>query len=216
MQRVVVQDTNLLSQQKSKIYGDMERRRNLVDAAIEFGVIEEKDKSIYTFAISSLLFSLFTWGTLLFLGVFFQKIYECLIFLLFHIPLRIYAGGFHQNTRGKCYIQSLIIFLLLILGSASTIPTWFAAHWQILVFIAFAVIWFLSPVEALNKPLNFEERKHHKMVSRTILFIEVITLIGFALNNLQSALYFSLISIQIVAIQLILGLLKNKLSNGNR
>lgn len=41
------------------------------------------------------------------LGILCQKTYECLIFLLFHIPLRVYAGGFHQNTRERCYALKL-------------------------------------------------------------------------------------------------------------
>lgn len=89
-------------------------------------------------------------------------------------------------------------------------------YWCILMVLAFFIIWFLSPVEALNKPLTSEEQKHHKIVSRFILFIETIALAIFAFNNLHSFLYFSFVSIQIVAIQLVLGLVKYKLIHGNK
>lgn len=188
----------------------MEKSNKIVTMAIAYGVIAEKDRNIYTVAISSLFFSFFTWSTLLLLGIYFQKIIGCLIFLLFHIPLRIYAGGFHQKTRVKCYVQSIIIFLLLLLMATLPVQNWIMVHWIILMVPATVLTWILSPVEAINKPLNREERKHHKLVSRAILVAEVIVQVLFICINAQDWLYFSTISIYLVAILLVLGLLVDK------
>lgn len=191
----------------------MEKSHKIVNAAITYGVIEEKDRNIYTVAVSSLLFSFFTWSTLLLLGVFFQKINGCFIFLLFHIPLRIYAGGYHQKTRKKCYVQSLIIFLLLMLCAILSIQNWIMLHWMILIIPVFVAIWALAPVEAISKPLNIEEREHHKKVARSILVVEVIVIVLFVLRNSHEYLYFSTVSILLVAIELLLGLIAEKRNN---
>lgn len=189
----------------------MENKFRIIDAAISYGIIEEKDKSLYSIAVSSLLFTLLTWGTFLLLGIFFQKTYGCLIFLLFHIPLRIYAGGFHQNTRGKCYAQSLVIFFLVLFGATTAVQNWIMVHWIMLVVLAIIPVWFLAPVEAMNKPLNPEERKHYKLVARSILLTEIIVLGFFAFCNAKYFLYFAIVSIEIVAIQLISGVIECKL-----
>ena len=78
-------------------------------------------------------------------------------------------------------------------------------HWVILIVPAIIFIWLLSPVEAINKPLNTEERKHHKIVARSILFAEVIVVGLFVFNNAREFSYFSIVSVEIVAIQLIVG-----------
>lgn len=99
----------------------MEKSHRIVNAAIQYGAIEERDRNIYEVAVPSLFFSMFTWETLLVFGMIVGVVYRCVLFLLFHIPLRVYAGGFHQNTRvksllwGFCYgIMGIRCYILLL------------------------------------------------------------------------------------------------------
>lgn len=189
-----------------------ELENRLIEAIIEYGIIEEKDREIYTIAITSLLFSLLTWGTLILLSVIFGKTFDCVIFLLYYIPLRIYAGGFHQKTRGRCYIQSLIIFLILLIGSKTWIEKFLIDYWIVFLAISGVIIWYVAPLETINKPLNLAERYHHKELARFIFFIEIIVLIILKFNVDDYNIYFSVMSIVFVTIHLILGILDNKLA----
>lgn len=185
----------------------------IIDSSVSYGLMEEKDRDIYTIAITSLFFSLMTWGTLIIMGVIFKEVFGCFLFLIYHIPLRIYAGGFHQKTRVKCYIQSLIIFILLLFGSGYVY--WIDKYWILLSLVSFAVIYCLAPVEAMNKPLNSEERKHHKTAARIILFIELTGIVIFKIFDFNSGLYYSLMSVQLVTVQLLTGYIEQKLSSKN-
>jgi len=176
----------------------------IVDLAIEYGIIPKEQKDLYIVAVTSLFFSIVTWGTLIVIGSIFRVVYPCIIFLLFHIPLRIYAGGYHQPTRIRCYIQSLFIFILMMLGFASQISQWIFDNW--IIVIPFSVVVFLfAPVAALNKPLTYKEYQHHKALSRIILVIQICVIVCFRFFELNDYLYFSVFSVIIVSLQVVLG-----------
>lgn len=182
----------------------------LIEMIINHGIIEEKDREIYAVAIPSLLFSLLTWGSFFLLSVFLRITYVSILFLLFYIPLRIYAGGFHQNTREKCYVHSLFIFFILMIGFKTWIKIWVINDWTVLLVVSCIIIWFLAPLEAINKPLNAAERRHHKVTARLILMIEVVIVALFRFGNFYNCQYFSVMSILLVAIHLVLGALSSR------
>lgn len=183
---------------------------NIIEMSIRCGVMEEKDKNLYSVAIPSLFFTLFTWGSLIVIGTIFREVSGCLIFLIFHIPLRIYAGGYHQNSRMRCYLQSLVIFGLLMLGAISAVQSWIVNYWMVFMVLSFMVIWKYAPVESMNKPLNEKERKHHKSAARYILLTELVVLTVFKLNWFDTGLYYSTMSILLVAVQLVLGVFEQR------
>lgn len=184
---------------------------HLVEVSIRCGVIEEKDRDLYNLAVLSLFFSMLTWGSLIVIGAVLGEVRGCLIFLIFHIPLRIYAGGYHQNSRIKCYMQSIVIFGFLMFGALSPVKSWMIQNWMVLMAVSSMVIWYFAPVESLKKPLNLKERKHHKAIARTIFTLELIVLILFNLNQSDANLYYSAMSVLLVAIQLVLGVLEHHL-----
>lgn len=183
---------------------------NLVEASIRCGVVEEKDRNLYCIAVESFFFSLFTWGSLLVLGIICGEIWGCFIFLVVHIPLRIYAGGYHQNSRKRCYMQSLVIFGLLMFGALSRVQNWIVNNWIVLMALSFIVIWYLAPVESRNKPLNSKERKHHKSTARFILITQLGMLIICKLNCYDITLYYLAMSILLVALQLVAGVFEQR------
>ena len=77
----------------------MRLTNRIVDLAIEYEVVDQEEKETYLVATELLLFSALTWGTLLLMGALCGQLTGCLIFLAFHLPVRIFAGGFHQKTR---------------------------------------------------------------------------------------------------------------------
>lgn len=177
----------------------------LADLAIKCGVIRLEDRDTYMVATSLLLFSSLTWGTLLILGFLFKQTAGSFVFLIFHLPLRIFAGGFHQDTRGKCYLQSCIIFLILFCGAASPYRTWIATNGLILIILSFCIIWRLAPVEAINKPLKPEEFQKYRFTARSILVAETLIAAFLSVGGYHNILYYACISLILATVQLITG-----------
>ena len=175
----------------------------IINLAIEYDVIAKEEERIYHVAITSLFFSAITWGTLLVFSIYFQKQLPSLVFLLFHIPLRVFAGGFHQPTRTRCYIQSLVMFTVLMFGATSQLYYWVVNH--CIIILPFSVaIFVLSPVAASNKPLSDKEYSRYRFTTRIILVLELACMFFFKMLEMNDFLYFAAISTVIVSIQVII------------
>jgi len=76
---------------------------------------------------------------------------------------------------------------------------------------ATVVIFLLSPVADLNKPLSETERQHSMKMTRIILLLNLAAILLFERQIKNTYITFFLVaSIRLVAIQLILGILRNK------
>lgn len=185
----------------------------LVCEAIDYGIISKEEKELYICTLCTMGFGAITWATLLVLGSLFQCFWGCVIFLILYLPLRIFAGGLHCNSRRNCYTLSVVIFATMIItyhivGSAASI-------WRdIPLYIAVAVIITMAPVEDKNKPLEYAEARHHRRIAMIILLVEMSVLLGIQIlfqNRLsKEIIFFSTIPYKLLALQLILGAVKNK------
>lgn len=185
----------------------------LVGEAIDFGIISKEEQELYVCTLSTMGFGAITWATLLILGYLFHCFWGCVMFLILYLPLRIFAGGLHCNNRRNCYTLSVVIFAAMIVtyhmvGSASSI--WL----DIPLYIAAAVIIIMAPVEDKNKPLEYAEARHHRRMAMFILLIEMSVLfciqILFQNRLTREIIFFSTIPYKLLALQLILGAVKNK------
>lgn len=184
----------------------------IVQIWVHLGLLASADIPLYFWALDHLFFNLLTWGTLLFLGVIFGCVPRCLLFLIFYIPLRIYAGGFHAKTKFGCYLISVFTFLFLVLYPQDTVIHFY--QW-VLPCVSAYIIYSFAPVSATNKPLDDLEALHYKKTTRKILFIEifVILLLLFIFHNrVTAAFFFSLtVHLLVLALQITVELVRKKL-----
>lgn len=123
----------------------------------EEGLIDDSEEELVAYGISqgkSMLLSLIVSFAV---GAAMEMAPECLIFLLVLIPLRMFAGGYHADSRLKCGILSFLILTgsLLIL---KFIP--FGAKTCLIAATAsFLIILMLAPVENPVRLLDDVEKK---------------------------------------------------------
>lgn len=195
-------NTSILATTKSMV-------KALVKKAIAMGIVQDENSDIYEYGVEDLLHSLFAWGVFLIAGLCINMFWQMCLFMLMHIPFRIYAGGLHFATRFRCFCASVIIFAVVF-----TLPCLFtiqklAIAMMCLLIPNLIITWLLAPVEDLRKPLNSKERKHHRKVSLAICFVGVIASVICYLLCAYQATYFIGAAIMVVASQLVTGKLKN-------
>lgn len=121
-----------------------------------------------------ILKSLFFIGAMA-IGVLMHSFWECGIFFLFFSILRSYAGGYHAKTRRRCFVQSMLTFLIVLvtLKCAEVMP-----HMSIVIvvlaIISAIVLWLISPVDCKNKQLETDEKIVFQKKTRVCLCIEMI------------------------------------------
>lgn len=88
------------------------------------------------------------------IGVIVGKVFESIAFLVFYIPLRSYAGGYHASTPWRCYFISIVIIMemLLFIGYVDL-----SIIYIILLLVGMVVCFAFAPVEDKNKPLDRDE-----------------------------------------------------------
>jgi accessory gene regulator B len=128
-----------------------------------------------------------------------DEILSYLIFLIFFMPLRTLAGGYHASTRLLCFIESMFTVVLVCgickLTATKSLPVIILLG--IFTLISSAVIFILSPVEDKNKPLSAKQKRSFQGRVRIYLFISLAVLILLAflgLLNLSLPIVLSIIT----------------------
>lgn len=197
----------------------MKAAQRITQQAASMGVIAGEDRELYTVILESLKYALLTWATLLIMGLLTDCLFGCVVFLVLYLPLRIFSGGFHCNSRKNCYILSLVIFTTMI-GIYKF--TDYAPHvtFDYALWVSAVAIFCLAPVQDPNKPLSAGEARHYRKVARGMLLIQlaVLAIVQIIMqNNIDSELlFFSAMPFKLLAIQLILGARKNKVISKKR
>lgn len=147
---------------------------------------DDKDTfELYEYAIYIILSGLFHILTILVLGICFNMLIESLVFYGSFISIRKFAGGYHAKTPSRCYLFSVSVSVA-VLCLIKAVYAFYSSRFILLLLIvelACAVfIFFVSPLESENKPLNEKEEKLYRIVTRcvvAVLFVVSIFLFYF-------------------------------------
>lgn len=148
----------------------------IVKSLVELQIVDEEDREIYVFGIREFFSLLCSFSLTLVIGVLMNLVLESIVFTCAYLPVRIYAGGYHAPTQGRCYVLSLamVIIALLMIGHAD-IPGYVS---MMVIVISSIFIYALSPSEHKNKPLLETERKVYKQkVGKLLIGLNAISCI---------------------------------------
>lgn len=118
------------------------------------GIISESDFDLYEYGFNMGITVLLNLISTIVIGVIVGKVFESIAFLVFYIPLRSYAGGYHASTPRRCYFISIVIIMemLLFIGYVDL-----SIIYIILLLVGMVVCFAFAPVEDKNKPLDRDE-----------------------------------------------------------
>jgi len=169
--------------------------------------IDPEDRELYIYGLREGLFIVLNILITLIIGLLMGMIWQSIVFMTVYSPLRMYAGGVHAKTHIRCFFYSILLTVITLL----TIK--FVPDNTIIILtsalISGVIIFFLSPVEDKNKPLDRLERANYKKRSRIILGIIMIImglLVALSINTIALCISVSLAALSIM---LVLGVLKN-------
>lgn len=136
-----------------------------VDSLIFNKIIEKENREIYAFGIRQGLSLVLNIFSTIAVGLALSMVWESILFLVFYMPLRCYAGGFHAKTPLRCYLYSLLLVVISLIIVRQWGNTVFYQAWTLAAALG---IWMMVPVENETKPLNPVERKVYRKRARII------------------------------------------------
>ncbi len=171
------------------------------------GIITEEDKELYTFGMQQGMIILLNIISTIIIGIIFNMVWQSVVFLLAYMPLRSYAGGYHARTQFRCYLISLFITVVALIGMTGLQWTSLTALFSVI--ISAGIIFALTPVEDANKPLDASEQELYKRKTRKILLLEILIALAFWFINKEISVCIIMV-FDILSIMLLLGIRNNR------
>lgn len=145
---------------------------------------EEERNEIIRYGLQSIKSTFAMIIVLSFIGCIFHVFAQSIIFLICFMSLRKYAGGYHADTQGRCYVISTIIFV-----TACGVMRYVQMDYDIFLVLQtlnLLLLLLLVPVDNKNRKLEQWEKEKYGRKAR-IRVIIVYTLYMFLyMNGLQN------------------------------
>jgi len=135
-------------------------------------IISKSSCEYYEYALIAMVENVVTVGTILFLGVFFEKLLYTVCFWVFFISLRKRTGGFHANKFWQCYLGTIITYIAVI--QAIPILCGTPAVMYGMLFLAIILIYVMGTINHPNMDMSKSELQESKKAARLIVIMQVM------------------------------------------
>ncbi len=99
------------------------------------------------------------------------------LYLLAYIPLKVTCGGYHANTAARCFIYSIINYLLVVaLAKVLTILEIRSFIWLLFLIVNIVYIAMNSPLKHYNHKVGEKTERKNKVFSFCILIVWLVIL----------------------------------------
>lgn len=138
-------------------------------------MISDEEFELYQYGIHLMCLKALHYCTTLLLGVLLEIPLETTIFLCTYSLLRSYTGGYHAKKSITCIILSILMVL-----SINVAKDFVTTEYLIIAFIISIIIMYIGdPIASDAKPMNKNEIKNNKTISRYFLLLSCFLFITF-------------------------------------
>lgn len=176
-------------------------------------ILDIESYDIYVYSIEVILLNGSILLSCFLISVLFGELFHWLAFILFFIPLRVFAGGFHCEKSEMCFLGSIGMYVLSILWVEYTGDLYIKLITQIIAAISIILVLIFSPLINPNHPLKHYQVNRNKKIIYGIIAVDFVLYAIFYCFDLIMA-QSEVIFIILVASTLILGILVSKRKAG--
>lgn len=169
------------------------------------GIISDKKKAIYIYGFELFYSTAFCIISILTLGIVFNYLDLAVTFLLYFMPVRVAAGGYHAKSYGRCFVLTNSVAIICISFSKLL---WNMLEREIILWIIFGVsfwyIWKQAPVVTRKHPLKTDRIQKNRRYAHIILIVETLVLLIARLVLKNCMVYTSIVTSFAVAIMIMI------------
>lgn len=161
------------------------------------------DREVYVYGLELIISTLAGMLSILAVSTMLSDITAGLVFLFSFVPLRLFTGGYHASTYGKCFLVSNISYIVLILINNLIWKTVGIGAWVALFVVISLYIAHNAPQVNVHQNINLNKRKRSNRIVKHILVLDVIwiTYLGFHHYELMCV---AILSVCLVAVFMLL------------
>lgn len=149
---------------------------DLIGQMTEARLIDKDMEERYIYVFICWIEKFITVGSIIVISLAFHKLFPTIFFLVFFLELRKRTGGYHLDKFYKCYLATVVSYLVIVIISArlSEHPQWLFA----ILVIAITGIGLIGTVNHPNMHMTSEELMESKKSARTIVLLEGCIILG--------------------------------------
>lgn len=153
-------------------YGVKNISNGIADMLWTQGIIQEDDIDKCKYGIDLFISSFLEIISILAIAAFLGNFIETVLLFVFFVPLRIYAGGYHADTKLKCYFISLVMYGFSYTLANITPSGMFVLINVIGTLFSLIMVLIMAPIIHINKNVNDIERRNYMKISIEICLVE--------------------------------------------
>lgn len=144
-------------------------------------IIDKEDIEIYEYGLVILISTVLETISVILISIFLDKLLATVIFLISFIALRVFAGGYHAKTSGRCYLTLLSVYAIYLVSLFFPLP--FTAVSVAFSVITEIIVLLFAPVDNENKRLSREDAKRCRLISILVVSAETLAVIILSLTK---------------------------------
>lgn len=175
------------------------------DVLLRHGTIQDNQKAIYLYGFE-LFWSLALSGlSILVLGAVFHYFPLAVTFLVYFVPIRIPAGGFHASSYKNCFLATNLMAVACVTFSKWLYQVLEAEYvlWGAL-FAAFFYIWFKAPAKSKKHSMKKDRIIRNRKCARQLLAFDVVSLLILRLVINGCVVYTAIVALCAVALMILI------------
>lgn len=188
---------------------------NKIISSMKKNISDDIDDEIISYGLEIIITKAVFIAIIIFLGIITKCLPDVIAFIIAFTVIRQYGGGYHADTRIRCFILSVLtLFLDIVMIKLAELGFISMLFLIIITLLSVVYIWIVAPIDTKNKRLDADEIVHYgKRVKVVILILCLIVciLLFFKINNYARAIMFGIVT---EAFLMIAGAVQNYKSGG--
>lgn len=168
-------------------------------------VIKDEDAACCRYGLELFLSSCGEIAAILVLSVFTRNFLQTACFFLAFVPLRIFAGGYHADTRLRCFGILVAAFAALTLMLCFLPAVWYTPVITGAVLFTAVMVLAFAPVHHANKGYGESERRQYRRTSILICAVQSAAVIAALLLIHEASQWLLAFSMGQLAVSLSMG-----------
>ena len=168
---------------------------DLIGQMTEARLIDKEMEARYVYVFICWIEKFITVGSIIVISLMFHKLLPTIFFLVFFLELRKRTGGYHLDKFYRCYLASIVSYLVIVIISEklSEHPQWLFA----IVLLAITGIGLIGTANHPNMHMTSDELMESKKSARTIVLLEGCIILGCVLLD-ADMVYVSYMAIAVI------------------
>lgn len=141
----------------------------IISYAVKIDALDKDKTEEYIYGLELSLSVFASYLSVIIIGIIMGMIWQSILFLLLFVTVRRFAGGFHFKSQIVCYLFMCVICIIALLAikySENNIAICSAA-----MAVSTLLLLVLSPIPAIEKPLDDKEKVVYGRITRILLAV---------------------------------------------